>query len=46
MTGDASASWSFVSSAIANNARYLDYVGFGAHNDMDMMVSPLERNTA
>ncbi|KAF8585907.1 glycoside hydrolase family 27 protein [Ramaria rubella] len=37
MTGDASATWSFISSAIANNAQYLDYVDFGAHNDMDMM---------
>lgn len=37
MTGDASASWSFVSSAISNNAQYLNYVDFYAHNDMDMM---------
>ncbi|KIJ52374.1 glycoside hydrolase family 27 protein [Sphaerobolus stellatus SS14] len=37
MTGDSSATWSFISSAIANNAQYLDYVQFGGHNDMDMM---------
>ncbi|KIJ52351.1 glycoside hydrolase family 27 protein [Sphaerobolus stellatus SS14] len=37
MTGDATATWSFISSAIANNAKYLNYVQFGGHNDMDMM---------
>jgi alpha-galactosidase len=37
MTGDASATWSFISSSIATNAQYLSYVNFYAHNDMDMM---------
>ncbi|KAI5803057.1 glycoside hydrolase superfamily [Geopyxis carbonaria] len=37
MTGDSSATWTYIQSAIAMNANYLRYVGFYAHNDMDMM---------
>ncbi|RPB06716.1 glycoside hydrolase [Morchella conica CCBAS932] len=37
MTGDSSETWSYIQSAITNNANYLDYVGFYGHNDMDMM---------
>jgi alpha-galactosidase len=37
MSGDSSPTWSYVSSIIGRNAQYLNYVDFGAHNDMDMM---------
>lgn len=36
MSGDASASWSYITSIISTNARYLDYVDFFAHNDMSV----------
>lgn len=32
-----SATWSYITSIIASNVQYLSYVGFYAHNDMDMM---------
>ncbi|KAL7276831.1 hypothetical protein RUND412_000172 [Rhizina undulata] len=38
MTGDSSDTWSYIQSAITNNAQYLEYVDFWAHNDMDMMA--------
>ncbi|VDB95296.1 unnamed protein product [Peniophora sp. CBMAI 1063] len=37
MSGDSSASWSYITQIMASNAQYLSYVTFGAHNDMDMM---------
>ena len=37
MSGDSSASWSYITQIMATNAQYLSYVTFGAHNDMDMM---------
>ncbi|KAI5124617.1 hypothetical protein M0805_004227 [Coniferiporia weirii] len=37
MSGDSSATWSYVSSIITTNVAYLDAIGFYAHNDMDMM---------
>ncbi|EIN11673.1 glycoside hydrolase [Punctularia strigosozonata HHB-11173 SS5] len=37
MSGDSSASWSYITSIINLNAQYLDYVTFFSHNDMDMM---------
>lgn len=37
MSGDSSATWSYITSIISSNVLYLDYVTFYAHNDMDMM---------
>ncbi|KII92767.1 glycoside hydrolase family 27 protein [Plicaturopsis crispa FD-325 SS-3] len=37
MSGDSSASWSYITSILTTNAQYLSYVDFYAHNDMDMM---------
>ncbi|PVF97110.1 glycoside hydrolase [Serendipita vermifera] len=37
MAGDSSATWAYFTSIIANNVQYLNYTGFYAHNDMDMM---------
>ncbi|CAE7204426.1 unnamed protein product [Rhizoctonia solani] len=37
MSGDSSASWSYITSIIAKNVGYLGYVEFYGHNDMDMM---------
>ncbi|KAK0461320.1 glycoside hydrolase [Desarmillaria tabescens] len=37
MSGDSSASWSYITSIIATNAAHLSSIGFYAHNDMDMM---------
>ncbi|KIP11591.1 glycoside hydrolase family 27 protein [Phlebiopsis gigantea 11061_1 CR5-6] len=37
MSGDAGATWSYITEIITDNAQYLDYVDFYAHNDMDMM---------
>ncbi|OCH95116.1 glycoside hydrolase [Obba rivulosa] len=37
MSGDSTASWSYITSIISTNAQYLSYVDFWAHNDMDMM---------
>ncbi|CUA75933.1 hypothetical protein RSOLAG22IIIB_01936 [Rhizoctonia solani] len=37
MSGDSSASWSYITSIIAKNVDYLGYVEFYGHNDMDMM---------
>ncbi|TDL18476.1 glycoside hydrolase [Rickenella mellea] len=37
MTGDATAAWSFVTTAITSNAPHLSSVNFYSHNDMDMM---------
>ncbi|KAG8828620.1 hypothetical protein FRB91_006523 [Serendipita sp. 411] len=37
MSGDSSATWSYITSIINSNSYYLDYVNFYAHNDMDMM---------
>ncbi|KAL0638315.1 hypothetical protein Q9L58_002617 [Maublancomyces gigas] len=37
MTGDSSSTWTYIQSAVTNNAKYLNYVGFYGHNDMDMM---------
>ncbi|KAH7341969.1 glycoside hydrolase superfamily [Rhizoctonia solani] len=37
MSGDSSASWSYITSIIAKNVDYLKYVEFYGHNDMDMM---------
>lgn len=38
MSGDSSATWSYITSIINQNVNYLDYIDFYAHNDMDMMV--------
>ncbi|KAK7676862.1 hypothetical protein QCA50_020198 [Cerrena zonata] len=37
MSGDASASWSYIVSIINTNAQHLDSINFWSHNDMDMM---------
>lgn len=37
MSGDSSASWSYITQILSTNAQYLDYVDFYSHNDMDMM---------
>ncbi|KDQ57454.1 glycoside hydrolase family 27 protein [Jaapia argillacea MUCL 33604] len=37
MSGDSSATWSYITSIINTNVQYLDAVNFFAHNDMDMM---------
>ncbi|TDL18479.1 glycoside hydrolase [Rickenella mellea] len=37
ITGDASATWSFILSSIQANVNIINYVDFYAHNDMDMM---------
>ncbi|KAG9087119.1 hypothetical protein FS749_003154 [Ceratobasidium sp. UAMH 11750] len=37
MSGDSSASWSYITSIIKQNVQYLQYVDFWARNDMDMM---------
>ncbi|TDL18478.1 glycoside hydrolase [Rickenella mellea] len=37
MTGDASATWSFILMAINTNSQHLSSVNFYSHNDMDMM---------
>ncbi|GJE96637.1 glycoside hydrolase family 27 protein [Phanerochaete sordida] len=37
MSGDSSASWSYITEILTTNAQYLDYVDFYSHNDMDMM---------
>ncbi|KAG8773386.1 hypothetical protein FRC15_002039 [Serendipita sp. 397] len=37
MSGDSSATWSYITSIINSNSNYLDYVNFYSHNDMDMM---------
>ena len=41
MSGDAGATWSYITSIITDNAQYLDYVDFYAHNDMYAMVAAL-----
>jgi alpha-galactosidase len=38
MSGDSSATWSYITSIINQNVNYLDYIDFYGHNDMDMMV--------
>ncbi|KAF5322226.1 hypothetical protein D9619_001332 [Psilocybe cf. subviscida] len=37
MSGDSSATWSYITSIINTNLAHLSAVNFGAHNDMDMM---------
>ncbi|KAG8749663.1 hypothetical protein FRC14_001195 [Serendipita sp. 396] len=37
MSGDSSATWSYITSIISTNSNYLNYVNFYSHNDMDMM---------
>jgi len=37
MQGDSSPTWEYIKSIIKKNIRYLSYVDFYAHNDMDMM---------
>ncbi|KAB5594876.1 hypothetical protein CTheo_1691 [Ceratobasidium theobromae] len=37
MSGDSSATWSYITSIIARNVDYINYVDFYGHNDMDMM---------
>ncbi|GLB37677.1 putative melibiase [Lyophyllum shimeji] len=37
MSGDASPSWSYITSIIKTNVAHLNYTNFWAHNDMDMM---------
>ncbi|KAI0369678.1 glycoside hydrolase [Pilatotrama ljubarskyi] len=37
MSGDSSASWSYITSIIATNVQHLTSVDFYSHNDMDMM---------
>ncbi|KAF8604686.1 glycoside hydrolase, partial [Ceratobasidium sp. AG-I] len=37
MSGDSSATWSYITSIITQNTYYLDYVGMSSCNDMDMM---------
>ena len=37
LTGDASATWSFITSSISTASSYAQYVDFYAHGDMDMM---------
>jgi len=37
MSGDSSASWSYITEILTTNAQYIDYVDFYSHNDMDMM---------
>ncbi|RDX42066.1 glycoside hydrolase [Lentinus brumalis] len=37
MSGDASASWSYITSIITTNVQHLDSIDFYSHNDMDMM---------
>ncbi|KAM5540296.1 hypothetical protein V8D89_006115 [Ganoderma adspersum] len=37
MSGDSSASWSYITSIITTNVQHLDSIDFYSHNDMDMM---------
>ncbi|KDR71599.1 hypothetical protein GALMADRAFT_143854 [Galerina marginata CBS 339.88] len=37
MTGDATATWTFITTAITTNVAHLSSVNFFSHNDMDMM---------
>nr|VWO96218.1 Sulfatase domain-containing protein [Ganoderma boninense] len=37
MSGDASASWSYITSIITTNVQHLNSIDFYSHNDMDMM---------
>ncbi|KAF8894105.1 glycoside hydrolase [Infundibulicybe gibba] len=37
MSGDAGATWSYITSIIKTNVAHLSAIKFGAHNDMDMM---------
>ncbi|KAF8160647.1 glycoside hydrolase superfamily [Crassisporium funariophilum] len=37
MSGDSSATWSYITSIITTNVAHLSAVNFGSHNDMDMM---------
>jgi alpha-galactosidase len=37
MSGDAGANWDYIKSILVTNTKYLDYIDFYSHNDMDMM---------
>ncbi|KAG6850968.1 hypothetical protein H0H93_005837 [Arthromyces matolae] len=37
LSGDSSATWSYITSIIATNVAVLSYTNFNGHNDMDMM---------
>ncbi|ETW80921.1 glycoside hydrolase family 27 protein [Heterobasidion irregulare TC 32-1] len=37
MSGDSSATWSYITSIMTTNVQYLSSIDFYAHNDMDMM---------
>lgn len=37
MAGDATPDWNYIKSIITTNVKYLNYVDFYGHNDMDMM---------